>query len=139
MRSTKGNGIRQRKIIHELPQFIEQGVHYSLIGVKAEGPKDYDEKYITKLSSLSGNTVGLNFNTINISSDDLVEHFSITFLFAGDVVSQIIPKVVKEGVKIKPLLLSCLYGRHSHQARRVVSGIKKILMKILKFILIQFR
>lgn len=128
MRSTKGNGIRQRKIIHELPQFIEQGVHYSLIGVKAKGSKGYDEKYIIKLSSLSGNTVGFNFNTINISSDDLVEHFSITFLFAGDVVSQIIPKVVKEGVKIKPL------DRSGEQAAAVVLVLVVYTLIIILFI-----
>lgn len=82
---------------------VNQGAQYSLIGVKAQGPKDYDEKYITKLTKLSGNAVGFNFNTINISSGDPEDNFSVTFLFAGDVVPKIVPKVVKKGVKIKPL------------------------------------
>lgn len=81
----------------------DQGKKYSLIGLKAQGPKGYDEKYITKLSNLSSNTVGFNFNTINISSGDQEDQFSVTFLFAGDIVPTITPKVVKNGVKIRPL------------------------------------
>jgi uncharacterized membrane protein YqaE (UPF0057 family) len=81
----------------------DQGAQYSLIGVKAQGPKGYDEKYITKLTNLSSNNVGFNFNTINISSDDPGDNFSVTFLFAGDLIPDIIPKVVKKGVKIRPL------------------------------------
>ncbi|NMP81145.1 hypothetical protein HHE92_15255 [Pseudoalteromonas arctica] len=80
-----------------------QGSQYSLIGVKAQGPKGYDEKYITKLNNLSDNAIGFNFETINISSDEPEDHFSITFLFAGNIIPQIVPKVVKKGVKIRAL------------------------------------
>lgn len=89
------------EVIFELE--TTQGKPYSLIGYKAQGPKDYDAKYITKLNNLSNNTVGFKFNTINISSDDPNDHFVVTFLFAGDVIPKIIPKVVKNGLKIRPL------------------------------------
>ncbi|MGJ8680617.1 hypothetical protein [Paraglaciecola sp.] len=82
---------------------VEKDKKYSLIGVAAQGPEGYDKKYINRLTKLSSNSVGFNFDTINISSDNPEDHFSVTFLFAGDVVPEITPKVVKKGVKIQPL------------------------------------